>query len=153
MIIKLIRSDFSDQRTIGRLTFDDFECYSLEDCDRGLKDSMPIEGIEAIKIKHETAIPYGTYEIVISYSNRFKKMLPLLIGVKGFEGIRIHSGNVAADSSGCILLGLRRTQNSVLDSRSAMSVFMSALMKALKKEKVYITISKTELMLKTREGL
>jgi hypothetical protein len=66
---------------------------ALEDPDRGLTNIMSLEEIKKIKIKGNTCIPYGTYNITITYSPRFKKNLPLLNNVKGFDGIRIHSGN------------------------------------------------------------
>ena len=66
---------------------------ALEDPDRGLTDTMSLEKIKKIKIKGNTCIPYGKYNITITYSPRFKKNLPLLNNVKGFDGIRIHSGN------------------------------------------------------------
>ncbi len=57
------------------------------------------------KIKNETAIDYGSYEVILSFSNRFKKYLPLFLNIPCFEAIRIHGGNTAADSEGCILVG------------------------------------------------
>lgn len=66
---------------------------ALEDPDRDLTDSMSLEEIKKIKIKGNTCIPYGTYNITITYSPRFKRNLPLINNVKGFDGIRVHSGN------------------------------------------------------------
>ena len=66
---------------------------ALEDPDRGLTDTMSLEEIKKIKIKDNTCIPYGTYNITITYSPRFKRNLPLINNVKGFEGIRVHNGN------------------------------------------------------------
>ena len=65
-------------------------CETLEDVDRGLAEYNPLSEILAKKVKGETAIPIGTYQVTWTYSPRFKKMLPLLNGVPGFEGIRIH---------------------------------------------------------------
>jgi hypothetical protein len=77
--------------TIGCLYVDgQFFCNTLEDTDRGLKDSQNVLYIKARKIFGKTAIPTGTYKVQLTYSPRFKRVLPLLIGVKGFEGIRIH---------------------------------------------------------------
>jgi len=121
---------------------DGFTCYCLEDTDRNLKQDMPIEGIKAIKVPGKTAIPYGTYEVVISYSNRFKKMLPLLLNVPGFEGIRIHSGNVDADTEGCLLPGINKSIDSITESRKAMVSVMAGITKALKKEKVFVEVVK-----------
>lgn len=118
-----------------------FECYCLEDTDRGLESDMRIEQILAMKIYGKTAIPKGKYEVVISYSERFKKMLPLLLNVPGFEGIRIHPGNTESDTEGCLLPGLDRSFDSVLESRKAFSSVMASILQYLKTEKVYLEIS------------
>lgn len=78
---------------------------TLEDCDRMLYKDDPIETILLTKQKHYTAIPYGTYDIEMSYSIRFSKRMPYVLDVPGFDGIMFHIGNHSADSSGCILVG------------------------------------------------
>lgn len=140
MIIKVNRYDRNDRRCISRMVLPDFECYCIEDADRGLTQSMSVSEIKAKKVYGKTAIPTGKYEVVISYSNRFKKLLPLLLNVPGFEGIRIHSGNTAEDSEGCFLPGLNRSFDSVTESRKAMIRVMAAITKALKTEKVYLEV-------------
>ena len=72
---------------------------ALEDPDRGLTDTMSLEEIKRIKIKGNTCIPYGTYDIVITYSHKFNKNLPLLLNVKRFDGIRMYSGNALQDTA------------------------------------------------------
>ena len=114
-------------------------CDTLEDRDRGLDDTMNVEDIKKKKVYGETAIPYGTYKVSITYSNRFKKMLPLIENVKGFSGIRIHSGNTAKDSLGCILVGENKEVGKVINSRKTFDV----LFDLIKNEKnLFITISK-----------
>lgn len=116
---------------------------ALEDPDRGLTDSMSLEEIKKIKVKGNTCIPYGTYNVTITYSPRFKKNLPLINNVKGFDGIRIHSGNTPQDTEGCLLLGFNRVKGQVVDSRVTVSKFITQMQQALNKgEKVTITITK-----------
>lgn len=100
-----------------------FLCYTLEDKDRGLKDSDPIELIALTKVHSKTAIPYGTYQCGFTMSNRFQRVLPEVYDVKGFRGIRIHSGNSSSDSEGCILLGNTKSKDFIGESRLAMSSF------------------------------
>lgn len=109
MEIKVIRKWMKQSYTMGRMYIDDnFFCGTLEDVVRDLNDynhdgdyDDPGEG----KIYGETAIPCGRYKVIVNESPKFKKRLPLLLDVPGFEGIRIHSGNSAKDSYGCILVG------------------------------------------------
>ena len=115
----------------------------LEDPDRGLTGTMSLEEIKKIKIKGNTCIPYGTYNITITYSPRFKKNLPLLNNVKGFDGIRIHSGNKPQDTEGCLLPGFNKVKGQVIDSRVTTDKLIAQIQQVLNKgEKVTITITK-----------
>ena len=106
MQIELHRKYRKNGYTIGLLYINgQFVCNTLEDTDRGLTSAMSVNDIAAVKVKGKTAIPTGSYPVIMSYSPRFKKQMPLICGVKGFEGIRIHSGNSAEDTEGCILCG------------------------------------------------
>ena len=78
---------------------------------------MSANEIAAVKVKGKTAIPTGTYPVMMSYSPRFKKQMPLICGVKGFEGIRIHSGNSAEDTEGCILCGKNTEVGRITNSK------------------------------------
>lgn len=80
-------------------------CDSMEDCDRGLHQGMSLDEIKAKKVYGETAIPAGHYKIKMTYSPKYKRMMPQVMDVPGFTGIRVHSGNSSKDSLGCILLG------------------------------------------------
>ena len=116
---------------------------ALEDPDRGLTDSMSLEEIKKVKIKGNTCIPYGTYNVTITYSPRFKRNLPLINNVKGFDGIRVHNGNTPQDSSGCVLLGFNKIKGQVIDSKVTVNKFIDIVQKALNKgEKVTIEITK-----------
>lgn len=127
--------------TIGKLYINDqYFCDTLEDTDRGLTQYMTERQIGSKKVYGETAIPTGTYRIIISYSNKFKKQMPLLLNVPGFAGIRIHSGNTEKDSLGCILVGKNKAVGKVLESRDTYSKLFSILQEANKKETIKITI-------------
>ena len=140
MEIKLIRESFGDTFTEGKLLIDNvFECYTVEDTDRKMEDDL------TVKVNSKTAIPRGKYEVVLSMSNRFQKILPEVLNVPGFTGIRIHSGNSSVDTEGCIILG---SVNDKLDddwvggSKIALTQFMAKLETAKENnEKVYIEIS------------
>lgn len=139
MIITVRRIAMKDTYTIGKLYIDGvYFCDTVEDKDRGLDDSMEESVIKERKVYGETSIPMGTYKVEITYSPKFKKNLPLLIGVKGFEGIRIHSGNTAKDSLGCIIVGRNKKVGMVLDSRATMTKLLKVLTST--KENIWLTI-------------
>lgn len=104
--------------TIGRLYIDGvFFCNTLEDTDRGLAQYMSVGEIANIKIKGATAIPTGAYKVQRTYSPKYKRLMPQVMNVKGYAGIRIHSGNTAADTEGCILLGDNTAVGRLTNSR------------------------------------
>lgn len=141
MNITLNRIAKKAKYTIGKLYINDqYFCDTLEDTDRGLTQSMTEQQIGSKKVYGETAIPTGTYRIIISYSNKFKKQMPLLLNVPGFAGIRIHSGNTEKDSLGCILVGKNKAVGKVLESRDTYSKLFSILQESNKKETIKITI-------------
>ena len=143
MLITIDRAWKKDGYTISRLYVNGelFGCNTLEDSDRGLRQDMQLEEIKKKKVYGQTAIPRGSYECVYTYSNRFKKMLPLLKDVPGFDGIRIHSGNSAKDTDGCILVGLNLKKGMVLNSREWTNKLVSKMKEAWnRKERVIIVI-------------
>lgn len=116
MKLKLERRFPRDTYTIGKLFIDGkYFCDTLEDKDRDLNKNGRFDNGET-KVYAETAIPYGTYNIAVTYSPKFKRELPLLLNVPHFEGIRIHRGNTALDSAGCILVGENSQVGKVLNS-------------------------------------
>jgi Family of unknown function (DUF5675) len=130
MKLKLVRAGFTDESTIGCLYIDGaFECFTLEDKVREVKG----QPVEAWKIKGKTAIPRGTYPVSITPSNRFKRDLPLVANVPGFEGIRIHPGNTSADTEGCILVGQGKAANSITSSVKAFEPLFAKLQAAVKR--------------------
>ena len=116
MELKLIRIYLSDNYTIGKLYINDkYFCDTLEDKVRDTNKDGKFDNGE-IKIHGETAIPYGTYKVIVNYSNHFQRNLPLLLNVPSFEGIRMHRGNTASDTEGCILLGENKIKGKVINS-------------------------------------
>lgn len=103
---------------IGKLYINGkYFCDTLEDVDRGLDSTMTEEEIKKIKVKSETAIPTGIYKIILNYSPKFKKVMPLITNVKGYSGVRIHTGNSAKDTEGCLLVGKNTIVGRLTESR------------------------------------
>lgn len=95
----------------------------------------------AYKIKGRSAIPEGHYPVVITYSPKMNKWLPLLLNVPKFSGIRIHAGNTAKDTEGCILVGENREVGKVLDSRMWLSRLKQKIVEAKERgEGVWIRV-------------
>jgi hypothetical protein len=142
MLLELRRDDFTDARTIGTLTIvpsgvwghtmvtQGFTCFTLEDTVRA----------PGVKVPGRTAIPFGRYPLRLTFSERFQRVLPLLEGVIGFDGIRIHPGNTAADTTGCILVGLRREADDILDSQAALKALLPHLEAVAGIEEAWIDI-------------
>ena len=104
--------------TIGELSVDGvFECYVLEDTVRPA----------GVKVAGQTAIPSGTYKVVIDMSTRFKRLMPHILDVPDFTGVRIHSGNTSADTEGCLLLGRTKEDGRVGESKLAFDAFFPKL--------------------------
>ncbi len=125
----LKRMVFTNKSTIGELFMNGLlEAFTLEDA------------IRKQKIPGKTAIPKGRYEVIINFSNRFKELMPLLLGVPGFTGVRIHPGNTEADTTGCVLIGKEKYSDGIGKSRLAFDEFFPKLEAALKTGKVFINI-------------
>jgi hypothetical protein len=143
MELFLKRTIKTGKSTIGELSIGNrFYCYTLEDTDRGLKQTDSLFSIKARKLFGVTAIPAGRYEVALTYSNRFKKYMPQLLNVPGYEGIRIHIGNRPEETEGCILVGLEKSlPDAIGKSRLAFEKLMAMLEATEKQQKVFITIS------------
>lgn len=134
MELTLNRIFLGSSATIGELYVDGEHIADT------LEDRVRPEGE---KVYGKTAIPEGTYEMVLSYSPRFKKILPEILNVPNFTGIRIHCGNSSANSSGCILVGTwdGEKEDWISDSKIAFNKLMSLLEEATNnKEKITITV-------------
>lgn len=117
MKLRLERTWCGATCTIGTLSVDGVtECFVCEDVVRGNADPATVE---EWKVFGQSAIPKGTYQVIVSYSPHFGRELPLLVDVPGFAGVRIHPGNTAADTEGCLLPGRFKTPTGVGESRKA----------------------------------
>lgn len=116
--------------TLGQMYIDGtFACYTLEDQVREVAG----QPVAAWKIKGATAIPAGTYSVTLELSQRFGADTPTINGVPGFEYIRMHAGNTAADTEGCLLLGMYATDSALVGgtSRPAVALVKAAIRAAL----------------------
>ena len=140
MKITLKRVALQDTYTIGKLYIDgQYFCDTIEDKVRDLnKDGVFDDG--EVKIKGKTAIPYGTYEVVWTYSPRFGKYTPRLLNVNSFDGVLIHSGNTAEDTEGCIIVGQNKEVGKVLNSRETVNKLYPIIEDACKKEKIELEV-------------
>lgn len=121
MKLNLERVQLDPDATIGSLSVDGaWECWVCEDTVRA----------PGVKVAGQTAIPAGIYTVDITYSPRFQQPLPLVLNVPGFDGIRIHPGNTAADTEGCLLPGQMRLAKSVGQSRAAFKALFFKLSSA-----------------------
>lgn len=120
MKIEVIRNQLTSVSTIGSMYVNGmWECYTLEDVVR-----------KGPKVPGKTAIPEGTYGVRVTFSNRFKRDLPLLDNVPGFEGVRIHSGNSDVDTEGCLLVGRAKSIDRIYNSRDAFDTLYSKILAA-----------------------
>src|SRR5574344_381610 len=152
MELKLKRIFKGDKYTIGNLFINDKKfCDTLEDTDRGLDASMSVSKIIALKKFGITAIPKGTYEVVMNVvSAKFSKYkqytfcggrVPRLLNVPGYDGVLMHIGNKPEDTEGCILVGKNTVKGMITSSTETFMSFYKILEDASKKnEKIHITI-------------
>jgi len=125
MKLQLKRLEVAGTHTAGNLFVNgDYECMTLEDTVRA----------PGVKVYGQTAIPRGTYRVVLTHSPKFKRVLPLLIGVPGFEAIRIHPGNTVNDTEGCILVGQHMKANDLRNSQLAFDALFAKLEAAAKRK-------------------
>lgn len=136
MELKVVRSVHNENSTLGKMYLNnEFFAFTCEDKVRNLN------GDKSKKVDGKTAIDPGRYEVILSFSNHFQKYLPLLMNVACFEGIRIHGGNTAADSLGCILIGANSDLKSCISNcASKVNSLVANLKTVEKKEKIWITV-------------
>jgi len=142
--------------TIGHLYINnEYICDTIEDTDRMLDNSMTVEQILKVKVQNKTAIPTGTYNILMDvvspkyskkqyYMDICKGKVPRLDGIKGFAGVLIHVGNTAVDTAGCLLVGKNLVKGKVLYSKQCFEKLYPILKSAAdRKEQITITITRT----------
>jgi hypothetical protein len=116
--------------TVGNLSIGtNFFCNTLEDKVRDLNEDGDLTDPGEIKVYGETAIPYGRYQVVVTYSPKFNRELPLILDVKHFIGIRIHRGRSIANTSGCVLVG-ENTSKAILTNGEYYERKLTAMLKA-----------------------
>lgn len=153
MELKVIRKAKTPEYTIGKLYIDGVAyCDTLEDCDRGLTQDMPLEEIKTKKVYGKTAIPTGTYEIDMntvspkfkdrSWAKPFGGKIPTIMKTPGFDRVLIHPGNTKNDTDACLLVGKNSVKGMVTDSsRTFMTLMSKYLLPAkLRGDKITITI-------------
>lgn len=152
MILLLKRIAKRATYTIGKLYIDgQYFCDVIEDRDRDLYASMPLEDLMKRKVKNETAIPRGCYQITYTVSPKFQNKvwaqalngeLPLLLKVPGFDGIRIHPGTDEDSTSGCLIVGQNKVVGKVINSQATYAKLNDILYPAFKAgEKIFIQVA------------
>jgi hypothetical protein len=135
--LKLERKFLNENSTEGNLYVDGkWFCHVIEDKVR----AKPGEWDNSHKVYAKTAIPYGNYQVLVTWSNRFKRMLPLLINVPDFQGIRIHNGRTETSSAGCLIVSYKAGKGYVINDKKAMNDLTDMISEAQKKSKVFIEI-------------
>lgn len=142
MKLTLKRRFFAEEYTIGTLSIDGVQfCDTLEDKNRDHNKDGDLNDPGEGKVYAKTAIPFGTYKVIVDRSPKFKRELPRLLDVPHFEGVLIHRGNTAKDSAGCILLGENKVKGQVINSTQYENELVKLLKYAIKKrEEIEIEI-------------
>lgn len=146
MEITVTRMPSTNGATLGRLQCGELNIFTLEDVVRQVGNgngwTHADNWVQSWKIANTTAIPRGRYEVVITFSPHFETDLPLLLNVPGYTAVRIHWGNKAADTDGCILVGSTAEGNLIYKSRAAFELLFPKIKSALSAgEKVFITVA------------
>lgn len=152
MEIKTDRKYKKETYTVSNMFVDGvWFCNVIEDRDRGLRSDQPISYIRKVKVPSETAIPSGRYRVILSvqsakFSKKSKYMwckgfLPRVMGVPGFDGILIHAGTSAADSAGCLIVGMNTEKGKVTSSMVTLKKLYEKMQAAVQaKETIWLTV-------------
>ena len=138
----LQRRYFKDTYTIGKLSVEDVPfCDVLEDVTRDLNHDGDLNDEGEAKVYGQTAIPFGRYRVIVSYSPKFNRRLPLLLDVPHFEGIRMHGGVHSGHTEGCLILGENKANGKVINSKYYVDLLTSWIEMWQKKgDETWITI-------------
>lgn len=136
MELTLARDRYTTKSTTGQLSVDGkYECFILEDRIRP----------PGLKVKKETCIPAGRYRVILVWSPKHKREVPLLVDVPNYTGVEIHPGNYPIDTEGCLLPGRYRLDDIVRQSVVAYDGLFVKISEAIdRREEVWITITNTE---------
>ena len=150
MKLKIDRRYKKEDYTIGTLYVNGlYFSETLEDKDRGIAQHWTDAAIKVAKIAGKTAIPTGTYKIVLSYSPKFAKkswgkkyggLVPEIQNVKGFSGVRIHPGSKDTDTDGCPLIGENKIKGGLINSQKKYFELMDKYLMPAWSRKEEITI-------------
>jgi len=140
--LKLERLYLRPGYTIGKLYIDNvYFCDTLEDQTRDLNMDGDLDDEGEGKVFGETSIPYGRYHVEVTWSPKFKRLLPVVLGVYGFIGIRIHRGRWASHTQGCILVGENKIKGGLINSADYEIALTKRLhAEQISKRKIYINI-------------
>lgn len=136
MEIKVTRKIYSADTTIGRMSADGKDlCWVLEDV---------VRPKGAAKVDGKTAIPAGRYQVTVNMSNRFQRLMCLLIDVPNFAGVRIHGGNTSADTEGCLIVAANKISDTRVQGSCEKQITAMCQQAIARGEKIYITIEDTK---------
>jgi len=129
MLLTLQRQSLKNDRTLGELLVDGQHfAWTLEDA------------IRKRKVPNETAIPDGVFECVVNYSNRFGRMLPMLLNVPNFTAVRFHGGNGPDDTEGCILVGAEHDAERIWNCSAVVTRLTNMIRSATMTGKVFVEV-------------
>ena len=143
MRMLLLRDTLAEGWTMGALLLDGKHfCWTLEDSMREIVTDSGWLWRHDLKVPAETAIPAGTYEVSVNWSNKFKRRMPLIMAVPSFEGIRFHGGSNVDHSEGCPLMGRHRNQREGLlwDSGGLTDALTERIDSATRRGKVWCEV-------------
>lgn len=136
----LMRTRMASRYTLGELTIDGEKFDTIEPPDAMFRQNMDENYIRAHKLATGTAIPQGRYRVILSRSPKFQEVLPEVLNVRGFSGIRIHAGNRVSDTRGCIIVGHHLAGDILTRSRDTLTRVIELIYQMQETGSVYLQI-------------